>query len=220
MTETPRELTAADGDGVVSGTIEEDFDEKGRIDTRRRAAKRKCGLRRKRSGGRIDQEDTFDLIAYGETDDNGEFSYGFLPQGTYRFFVEYPGIPLDESAFVQFDVGEAGISDNSFKLAVFASEQGIFIELVLGFTSPHFSEFKIYPNPTSDFININYEKIRSGSLSLQVVDLNGKEVFRKQLDGTQENVKIDISDFEKGHYIFKLMDETNKDLVVYKIIKY
>ncbi|MEP0985692.1 LamG-like jellyroll fold domain-containing protein, partial [Ekhidna sp.] len=113
MTEVPRELTAADGNGSLDVLIEEDFEEEGgRIDARRRAAKRKCGLRRKRSGGRIGQDDDdFELIAYGETDDNGEFQFGFLPQGTYRFFVEYPGIPLDESSFVEFEVGEEGVSD-------------------------------------------------------------------------------------------------------------
>ncbi|WP_436515115.1 FG-GAP-like repeat-containing protein [Ekhidna sp. To15] len=221
MTETPRELTAADGDGLVDGTIEEDFeDDEGRIDARRRASKRKCGLRRKRSGGRTEQNaDEFELIAYGETNDNGEFEYGFLPEGTYRFFVEYPGIPLDDSAFVQFDVGAAGIGDNSFKLAVFASEDGIFIELVLGLTSPHFTSFKIYPNPTADVININYDQVKSGKIFLEVFDIQGQEMLRKTLDRKQENITIDISDFEKGQYIFRVIDENRKDLVVYKIIK-
>lgn len=220
ITETPRELTAADGDGLVNGTIEEDFEDDGsRIDARRRAAKRKCGMRRKRSGGRTDQDDEFELIAYGETNDQGEFEYGFLPAGTYRFFVEYPGIPLDESAFVEFEVGEAGASDNSFKLAVFASEDGIFIEFVLGTTSPHFIDFSIFPNPTTDIININFERTKSETLYLEVFNLHGKEVLRKSLDGKQENIAIDISNFDKGHYIFKVMDESRKDLVVYKIIK-
>ncbi len=221
ITETPPELTAADGDGLVDGTIEEDFPDDGsRIDARRRAAKRKCGLRRKRSGGRTGQNaDEFELIAYGETNDNGEFEYGFLPEGTYRFFVEYPGIPLDDSAFVQFDVGPAGVGDNSFKLAVFASEDGIFIELVLGLTSPHFTSFKIYPNPTADVININYDQVKSGNISLEVLDIQGKVMLSRKLDGKQEDVTINISNFEKGQYIFRVMDEARKDLVVYKIIK-
>lgn len=221
MTEVPRELTAADGDGLVGGTIEEDLeDDASRIDARRRASKRKCGLRRKRSGGRTGQDaDEFELIAYGETNSDGEFEYGFLPQGTYRFFVEYPGIPLDESAFVQFDVGEAGVGDNSFQLAVFASEDGIFIELVLGVSSPHFSDFSIFPNPTVDVININYKGAKSGNLILEVLDLNGKEVLRKTFNKTEEDISIDISGFKKGQYIFRMLDETSNDLVVYKIIK-
>lgn len=221
MTETPPVLTPDDGDGLVDGTIEEDFPEDGsRIDARRRAAKRKCGLRRKRSGGRTGQDaDEFELISYGETNDNGEFEYGFLPEGTYRFFVEYPGIPLDDSAFVQFDVGEAGITDNSFKLAVFASPDGIFIDLILGLTSPYFTDFRIYPNPTVDVINIDYEQAKSGSLTLEVFDLNGKRMIQKSLKGKQENLSIDISNFEKGQYLFRLIDADSKDLVVYKIIK-
>lgn len=220
ITDVPPERTSADGDGIVSGSIEEDFgDDASRIDARRRAARRKCGLRRKRSGGRIGQDDEFVLIAYGETNDNGEFEYGFLAQGTYRFFVEYPGVPLDESAFVQFDVGEAGVGDNSFRLAVFASEDGIFIELILGLTSPSFTDFSIYPNPTADIINIDYKQTKPEALSLEIFDMQGKAVLTKKLNGQGENISIDISDFEKGQYIFRLIDEDRKDLVVYKIIK-
>ncbi len=221
ITETPPTLTAADGDGLVEGTIEEDFEDDGsRIDARRRAAKRKCGMRRKRSGGRTEQgDDEFELIAYGETNDQGEFEYGFLPQGTYRFFVEYPGIPLDESAFIEFEVGEAGVGDNSFKLAVFASEDGIFIELVLGASSADFAEFSIFPNPTDDLININYHRTNPGDLTLEIYDLKGKELLKQTLNGNQENISIDISDFKKGQYIFRLIDENRNDLIIYKIIK-
>ena len=219
ITEIPEELTPDDGEGLVEGVIEEDFDDNARIDARRRASKRKCGLRRKRTGGRTDQDDEFVLIAYGETDENGEFAYGFLPQGTYRFFVEYPGIPLDDSAFVQFDVGEAGVSDNTFQLAVFASDDGIFIELVLGLTSPHFTEFAIFPNPTADLINIRYDQIKSGELTLEIFDLKGKEMMKKTFNSKREDITIDISDFDKGQYIFRVIDSTSKDLVIYKIIK-
>ncbi|WP_462252558.1 FG-GAP-like repeat-containing protein [Ekhidna sp.] len=221
MTDIPRELTAADGDGLIGGTIEEDFeDDDGRIDARRRASRRKCGVRRKRTGGRTDQDnDDFELIAYGETNDEGEFEYGFLPQGTYRFFVEYPGIPLDESAFVEFEVGEAGVGDNSFKLAVFASEDGIVIEVILGANSPHFDAFSIFPNPTVDLININYTRENAGNLSLEVYDLKGKEMLKQTLDSKQEDISIDISSFQKGQYIFRIIDEERNNLVVYKIIK-
>ncbi|NQZ78969.1 MAG: hypothetical protein HRT61_23055, partial [Ekhidna sp.] len=131
MTIIPPPLDENSGDGSLDVIIEEDFDgPEGRIDARRRAAKRKCGLRRKRSGGRTGQDDDeFELIAYGETDDNGEFKFGFLPVGTYRFFVEYPGIPIDESSFVEFEVGETGISDTDFKLEAFASPDGISVEI-------------------------------------------------------------------------------------------
>ncbi|MEO1254672.1 MAG: Ig-like domain-containing protein, partial [Bacteroidota bacterium] len=126
MEDVPPPLTEVDGEGTLDLVIEEDFPEDGaRVEARRRAARRKCGLRKRRRGGRTDQEDIFDLIAYGETDDNGEFQFGFLPEGVYRFFVEYPGIPIDDAASVEFTVEEAGIGDTDFKLQAFASPDGI-----------------------------------------------------------------------------------------------
>lgn len=210
------------GQGEVSGTIEEDFGSTtGRIDARRRAAGRKCGLKKRRSGGRTGQNDEFELIAYGETNENGEFEYGFLPEGTYRFFVEYPGIPLDESSFVEFEIGEAGVSDDSFVLAVFASEEGISIELVLGLTSEFFTNFKIYPNPTSDMITISYDKIISENTQMEIVNAEGKTIHSTMVKkGEDQREIVDVSDYPAGQYFIRFTNESNNDHpLVYRFIK-
>ncbi|WP_436515117.1 T9SS type A sorting domain-containing protein [Ekhidna sp. To15] len=223
MTVVPPELGPNDGDGNVSGTIEEDFEEDGgRIDARRRASKRKCGLRRKRSGGRTGQDaDEFELIAYGETNNNGEFEYGFLPEGTYRFFVEYPGIPLDQSSFVEFDVGEAGVSDNSFVLAALVTETGITIELVLGITSEFFTEFSIYPNPTVDIIHIDYDKIISEKMTMDLIDMNGKIIFSQEIKRSENGrLQIDIGEYLNGQYLLRFIDtEKSKTALTFRVIK-
>ena len=223
MTVVPPVLGPNDGDGNVSGTIEEDFEEdEARINARRRAAKRKCGLRRKRSGGRTGQDnDEFELIAYGETNDNGEFEYGFLPEGTYRFFVEYPGIPLDESSFVEFDVGEAGVSDNSFVLAAVVTETGITVELILGLTSEFFTDFSIYPNPTMDRVNIDYDKILSSKMTMDLIDSNGKTLFTKTLKkGENGRLEINIEEYQNGQYILRFTDnEKGKTALTFRLIK-
>lgn len=220
----PAERTEADGEGVVSGVIEEDFTEStGRVEARRRAARRKCGLKKQRSGGRTGQDDDeFELIAYGETNDQGEFEYGFLPVGTYRFFVEYPGIPLDESTFVQFDVGEAGVTDDSFQLAVFVSEEGISVELVLGLTKNFFTDFSIYPNPTSDLINISYDKILSEEMVMEIVNMEGKTFYSSKMQkGRGEDLQLDISIYPPGQYLISFTDrKKGKDgKLVFRLIK-
>ncbi|MEO9483073.1 MAG: T9SS type A sorting domain-containing protein [Ekhidna sp.] len=213
-----------DGDGVLDVIIEEDFPEDGaRIDARRRAAKRKCGLRRKRSGGRTGQDDEFELIAYGETDENGEFQFGFLPQGTYRFFVEYPGIPLDESSEVEFEVGEAGISDTDFKLAAFATEEGIEISIdrVLGLILSYFKDLKVYPNPTSETVKIKYRHLKADNVKGQIVDISGNVLttfnMRNGFEGYQE---IDVSDYAEGIYLLHIYDTEDPDgtVVSYRIV--
>lgn len=217
MEELPPEPS---GVGVVGGVIEEDFpEEDGRIDARRRAARRKCGLKRRRSGGRTDQDDEFELIAYGETNDQGEFEYGFLPEGTYRFFVEYPGIPLDESSFVQFEIGEAGVTDDSFVLAVFASPEGIEIELVLGITSEFFTEFSIYPNPMTDLLIIEYGESK-GDIDLEISSMEGRSLYKGELQRNQRRVEINTSAYTSGQYFIKFVDKKYKDnVLIYRLIK-
>ncbi|NQZ77009.1 MAG: T9SS type A sorting domain-containing protein, partial [Ekhidna sp.] len=221
MVGEPEELNEDNGgDGELEVIVEEDFgDENTRIDARRRAAKRKCGLRRKRSGGRVDQDDDeFELIAYGETDDNGEFKFGFLPAGTYRFFVEYPGIPLDESSEVEFEVGEAGISDTDFKLEAFASEDGISVSIdpILGVILEYFKDLKVYPNPSTDYINIRYRHLKSQDVRVDLIDLAGNTMWRQDLrNGFDGELRIDVTDYKEGIYLLRFYDTTgNSDNVV------
>lgn len=221
LTEVPGPLS---GDGNLDVVIEEDFPEDGsRVDARRRASKRKCGLRRKRSGGRIGQDDEFELIAYGETDDNGEFKFGFLPQGTYRFFVEYPGIPLDDSAEVEFEVGEAGISDTDFKLEAFATEEGIeiTIEAVLGIILDYFKDLHVYPNPTSETVKIKYRHLKSEKVQAQIVDLAGNIVNSFKLENGFDGYKeVDISGLTEGIYLLHIYDAEDRHgtVVSYRIV--
>jgi Leucine-rich repeat (LRR) protein len=225
MTIIPDPLDPNSGVGTLEVVIEEDFgDDNARIDARRRAAKRKCGLRRKTGGGRTGQDDDeFVLIAYGETDENGEFKFGFLPEGTYRFFVEYPGIPINESSFVQFVVGEQGISDTDFKLEAFASEDGIevTIERVLGLIFEYFKNLEVYPNPTTDVLKMSYRHLTNKAVAAQLVDLLGNVLWSKDVrtgyDGYEE---IDVSNFREGIYLLNIYDkEDSKGTVVsYRVI--
>lgn len=211
----------ATGPGVITGTIEEDFpEETERVDARRRAKKRKCGLRRRRTGGRTDQSsDDFDLIAYGETNDNGEFEYGFLPSGFYQFFVEYPGIPLDESAFVEFEVGQEGISDTEFVLAVFVSPDGVSIELVLGITTDYFVDLSIYPNPTTDLLIVSYTEIKMEKVEMEIRDLKGAVLFSKELDNRKNQFDYDTSLLPSGQYFVTFKGGGQNTPLTYKIIK-
>ncbi|MEP0271361.1 T9SS type A sorting domain-containing protein [Ekhidna sp.] len=221
MTNIPPVLDENDGEGLVKGTVEEDFeDEEGRIAARRRAKGRKCGLKQRRRGGRTEQ-DEFTLIAYGETNNDGEFEYGFLPQGTYRFFVEYPGIPIDESSFVEFNVGEAGVSDNQFTLAALVTEEGITIELILGLTSEFFTNFNIYPNPTVNKVNISYDKILSDKISMELIDMNGNMLLKRDLKKENQSImELDLAEYSSGQYLLKFFDhQNNKTAMTFRVIK-
>ena len=179
-------------------------------------------MREKTGGGRVGKyNDPYELIAYGETNENGEFEYGFLPEGTYRFFVEYPGIPLDESSFVQFDVGPAGVGDNEFVLAAVVTEDGITVELILGITSDFFTDFSIYPNPTTELLNIRYDKILSEKMNVNLIDMNGKALMNQEiLKGKDGSLQIDMRPYPSGQYILKFEDAVKKKVALtFRVIK-
>ena len=83
--------------------------------------------------------------------------------------MEYPGIPINESSFVEFEVGEAGISDKDFQLQAFATEEGIevTIEAVLGVILEYFKDLEIYPNPSTDYLKckVSTPEIEGGDCS-------------------------------------------------------
>lgn len=63
------------------------------------------------------------------------------------------------------------------------------------------NEFKIYPNPADDFINISTNNnFKNADVSL--FDISGKLVLEKEIDS--DNNKIDISDIISGTYIVKI----------------
>ena len=73
----------------------------------------------------------------------------------------------------------------------------------------------VFPNPTSEIINLKVEKFNK--LSYQLFNLNGKLI--KQSTLTQKSSIISVSDLAKGTYLLTLLDaETNK-IKTYQIIK-
>ncbi len=75
------------------------------------------------------------------------------------------------------------------------------------------SAFKIYPNPATNRIEIEYSVNKKFKISL--CDLSGKTLLETELFGSSG---VDISDFQKGIYMLKI---TNEDKVseIRKIIK-
>ena len=68
--------------------------------------------------------------------------------------------------------------------------------------------FRIYPNPSSDYIFIDNNQ----DIDVSIFDLNGKKVFINKMDN-----RLNISSLDKGMYIIVLDDGT--DLTIEKIIK-
>lgn len=72
-------------------------------------------------------------------------------------------------------------------------------------------EFKAYPIPTSDKLNLEYELLNSGKVYTEIYDLSGKLIDYAVEEGvTGENkLDLDVSDLKPGMYLVKISSGEN-----------
>ncbi|WP_438965184.1 T9SS type A sorting domain-containing protein [Flavobacterium sp.] len=109
----------------------------------------------------------------------------------------FTGIGFAATNFFQWKVSPFGDSVNNAGF-VYVDNILLSVNSVLNNNSFETSSFKIYPNPTSNVLNIE----ASGNVqSLAIYNTLGQEVMNKEVSGT--NVRLDVSELNAGIYIVK-----------------
>ena len=227
MLSVPDPFDPAQGDAVIGGFLESDFPdpvdpEAGlREDARRRVRRAGCSLLRSRAKNRVLQ-DTLVLVAYTETDDNGDFSFGDIPPGNYFLNIQIPGVPMDTTNLIEFIVDE-NQTNQTFNVEALALPDAIRLTLIeeTGIYLKYFRNLEVYPNPTSDFVTITYEKLFTEGLDLQLLDIGGNVIRRIALDaGQRKSYELDVSQLQGGVYILNFVhrEEANVSVVSYRIV--
>ena len=88
------------------------------------------------------------------------------------------------------------------------------LETLLSIENIDQDNFMLYPNPTNDFVNFDNSILKFKNL--EVINLIGQSILKLNLEDSNQN-KLDISNFEKGIYLFKFSNKN--DLRTLKIIK-
>lgn len=79
-------------------------------------------------------------------------------------------------------------------------------------------ESVIYPNPAGDFINIQYKSDRQ--LNVEIYDLNGRKIISNPIQFNNLNrFRINVSNLIQGFYIIYLVDDSNNEVAIYKMLK-
>ena len=67
---------------------------------------------------------------------------------------------------------------------------------------------KLYPNPASSYITFDLQNNFQKGMSVQVFHMLGKKMFESQNIG--EKIIINLTDFNRGVYIYHLRDQSGK----------
>lgn len=79
------------------------------------------------------------------------------------------------------------------------------------------SDFKVYPNPTSEFIVISAEFAALEKIEISIADVNNKEVYVTKFETKTLNLKLQTLNFSTGIYFVTI--DNGKEKVVKKFIK-
>lgn len=114
------------------------------------------------------------------------------------------------------NIGYCDTKDKSDSLNVlFDSISNNFVSIQKNIdTIDSFPYYKIYPNPATDFIILEFQQ-NINIFSIKIVDFSGKIIYNTC--NTSSNIKIDVSNFKNGVYILDI--ETEKQIFTEKIIK-
>jgi hypothetical protein len=70
-----------------------------------------------------------------------------------------------------------------------------------------------FPNPSRTEINLPY-KLEPGETSIMYIyDVNGQLIVEKQIDSVFDRILLNVSNYKKGIYFYKVKDTTNKFIV-------
>jgi len=76
----------------------------------------------------------------------------------------------------------------------------------------------IFPNPTDNEVVINFEKELNNTIHLLIVNLLGQVVKDINLSPSK-TLRVDISEFISGLYLFDLRTSDNQNRIVFKVYK-
>lgn len=126
---------------------------------------------------------------------------------------EYSGTNLS----VSFTIGEVVI--DSYEGSTYSITQGFhqpILDFATGITFSEISGVSVFPNPTSDFINLSFENIES-DLIYEVYDAKGKLYTQQRIYDT--NTIVSLKEFASGAYMLFIREKNTAKFNSYKIIK-
>ena len=78
-------------------------------------------------------------------------------------------------------------------------------------------EIKVFPNPTQDFITIQFSEYVEGS-KYSLYDFTGRLIENRLINSA--DTEIDLKKYASGQYILKLTNKSRQPIQTFQIIKY
>ncbi len=129
---------------------------------------------------------------------------------SYDFTYTIPAdINVEEASVVALLINNAGAIVNATELPL--GDLGVNDLQVT-------NNFKLYPNPAVNYVNVSFAKALTGEVAMHIYDLNGRLVKTQNFNSIQANsaLRINVSDLATGEYLLSF--STDKGSIVKKLV--
>jgi hypothetical protein len=80
--------------------------------------------------------------------------------------------------------------------------------------------FRVFPNPATDFIRIEWQAGLAIELHAELYDLRGTRVSQVTAEESDNHIRIDIQSLQRSAYLLKLFTPDGKFSKTYRIVKH
>jgi len=119
-----------------------------------------------------------------------------------------------KSDFTLGEIAIETISSEDFMLTQGFHQPGLGI---ISLTEDPHSRISIYPNPTTDLLNLELMEFNDEYVSVNILDLSGKKVYAERVSTNVKKHQINTSFLNLGSYLLEIVGEKQKD--IFKIQK-
>jgi hypothetical protein len=153
-------------------------------------------------------------------------SLGIQAQSIAPHSVNSAGVKMTQSnGSLSFTVGEIVVQQqydsNGNSLGGGFTNSSTISTTVLSVQEPDASIIKVsvFPNPTSDLVQIQIKETTIDELEVQLTDITGKTLYSGRYRLMQQNIGINVATYPSGVYILTLKKPNSQILGTYKIVK-
>ena len=80
-------------------------------------------------------------------------------------------------------------------------------------------QVKVFPNPATDFIRVEWETDKQTEVHVELYDLVGRRVTQRRSDNQVNHIRIDMEPFQKSAYLLKIYTNDGKYSRTFRIVK-
>jgi hypothetical protein len=93
-------------------------------------------------------------------------------------------------------------------------------ELTASSTSPSDIQVKVYPNPATDYIRVEWETDTTLEVHVELYDLVGRRISRRKSEESINRIHLDLKSFQRSAYLLKVFTADGTYSRTYRVVKH